>query len=506
MSEPVSSTLANQKPSPKFIALPSGPKHTTVADQAMLNQFDAERRLALLRIIAPSLLVISFIGLLFSIQTDIASGGMSSTLQAGFGMVGFAVASWATFRRRADLASFAFFAGIAGVIVLLLISDAVQSPLDVSTLPEFELLLLPILISGIFGGPRPVIATTLATVVFTFCMISFTQHTPALMSALASSSGPEAFTIPISLQLTAGMLMFAATYGYRRTQRELGDIRIAYAREKELEHLKDQFISSVNHELRTPIMALQGYIEIAQELAARGQISRQTHILERGADAADHLATLVRSALSVSRIESDAALAKPEIFALLPAILSTTELLDPREAGDRERELRIDIPANLSVFADQDHVRQVILNLLSNASKYSEAGTAIEISARILPPPKSSKSRSSKTAASTMVEIAVHDHGLGVPPDQIPLLFQRFVRLERDLASAVSGTGLGLAISKSYVEAMGGAIWVESSGVAGEGSTFFFTVPLAPDSSNSSDGGATDTADAANISVASSIP
>ncbi|MGO8946952.1 MAG: sensor histidine kinase [Ktedonobacterales bacterium] len=172
---------------------------------------------------------------------------------------------------------------------------------------------------------------------------------------------------------------------------------------------------------------------------------------------------------------------------MLLTVVATTELLDPREAGDRERELHIDIPEELAVFADLDHVRQVILNLLSNASKYSAAGTAIEISAHVLPP-RSAKGRSGKNTAAEMVEIAVRDHGLGIPPDQIPLLFQRFVRLERDLASSVSGTGLGLAICRSYIEAMGGTIWVESTGVPGEGSTFFFTLPRAPDGSSSAIG------------------
>jgi signal transduction histidine kinase len=232
-------------------------------------------------------------------------------------------------------------------------------------------------------------------------------------------------------------------------------------------------------------MALQGYIEIAQELGARGEVSRQVHILERSADAADHLATLVKSALSVSRIEADAAHANPQVFTLQRAVLDATRLLDPREAGERERELHITIPEELEVFADQDHVRQVALNLLSNASKYSEAGSSIEISARILPATLH-RGRTGKTAAPQLVEIAVRDHGLGIPPDQIPLLFQRFVRLERDLASSVSGTGLGLAICKSYIEAMGGTIWVESTGVPGEGSTFFFTLPRAPVDSTAS--------------------
>jgi signal transduction histidine kinase len=204
---------------------------------------------------------------------------------------------------------------------------------------------------------------------------------------------------------------------------------------------------------------------------------RQRQILERSASAADHLATLVKGTLSVSRIEGDAARANLTTFTLAPTVLAAIELLDPREAGDLERELHLDVPADLTVLADQDHVRQVLLNLLSNASKYSPPGSSIDIAARTLPLALSNR-RNSKAATHQMVEVRVRDHGLGIPPDQIPLLFQRFVRLERDLASSVSGTGLGLAICKSYIQAMGGAIWIESNGISGDGSTVIFTLPL----------------------------
>ena len=83
------------------------------------------------------------------------------------------------------------------------------------------------------------------------------------------------------------------------------------------------------------------------------------------------------------------------------------------------------------------------------------------------------------TTVPPMAEIAVRDYGPGIPPAQIPLLFERFVRLERDIGSPIVGTGLGLALCRAAIEAMGGEIWIERTGVAGEGTTVKFVLPLA---------------------------
>ncbi len=126
-----------------------------------------------------------------------------------------------------------------------------------------------------------------------------------------------------------------------------------------------------------------------------------------------------------------------------------------------------------------------MLNLMSNALKYSGPGAPIEITARVEQPVVVPHGwRRATIAAPRLVEVSVRDYGFGIPPDQAILLFQRFVRLERDIASAVVGTGLGLALCRSHVEAMGGHIWVESTGVPGEGSTFTFTLPLGTPASN----------------------
>lgn len=459
------------------------------AERAMLQTFDEQRRLALLRIIVPVLLIVVALAIPFAVQADVMGGTTNSSVQVGIGVVGFAIAFWATRMRRVNLASFALFAGVTGVVLDLLVTDGpIAGALDVSILPEFQLLLIPIAIAGIFGGPPLVIVATLIANAATISLILLTPHSAALDSLLGKSSGLVVFTVPLSMQFVLGALMVAGAYMLRRTLRELSDIRVAYARERELDRLKDQFIASVNHELRTPIMALQGYVALASELGTRGEIDKQKHMLRRSAEAAEHLARLVKSVLNVRSIEADAASMRLSAFALRPVVLDATHLLDPTDAGAQQRDLHLEAADSLAVRADKDRVRQVLLNLLSNATKYSPPGTPIEVSAHIVAPGRTGGQAGDRAGASrsgvassggAMVEIAVRDHGAGIPPDQAILLFQRFVRLERDIASRVNGTGLGLAICRAYVEAMGGRIWVESTGVAGEGSAFKFTLPAA---------------------------
>jgi signal transduction histidine kinase len=457
------------------------------AERAMLRAFDDQRRLALLRIIVPALLLIALLAIPFAVQADLMGGSTNSSVQVGIGIVGCAIAFWAIRARRVNIASLALFAGITGVILDLLVTDVlVAGALDIPILPEFQLLLLPIAIAGLFGGPPLVIFATVTANTATLALIVVTPHTAALDALLARPTGLVVFTVPLSAQLALGALMVAATFMLRRTLRELSDIRVAYAREKELDRLKDQFIASVNHELRTPIMALQGYVALADELGARGERDKQKHMLRRSAEAAEHLARLVKSVLNVRQTETDTATMQLAAFALRPAIIETSQLLDPADAGAQPRDLHLDVSEQMVVHADRDRVCQVMLNLLSNATKYSPPGTPIEVSARIVAPDVSHTTQATGTSRpdhssslASMVEIAVRDHGAGVPPDQAVLLFQRFVRLERDIASRISGTGLGLAICRAYVEAMGGRIWVESTGVAGEGSTFKFTLPAA---------------------------
>jgi signal transduction histidine kinase len=198
--------------------------------------------------------------------------------------------------------------------------------------------------------------------------------------------------------------------------------------------------------------------------------------------------------LDISALEASQPRIEAQAVALAPLVRAVLETFDPREVGElglevgayQAREATVEIPAELVVWADEGRVRQVLVNLLANALKYSAPGTPITISATVLDEqqrPRSQQtqhpsSRGQTASATGMARVSVRDSGLGVPPRDASKLFNRFVRLERDIAGPVRGTGVGLYLCRVLVEAMGGRIWVESAGVPGEGSTFNFTLPL----------------------------
>ena len=469
-------------PSPDSAAHDAAAGSTDARQHVLLTTLNAERRLQLLRLILPALFAVAAIAIPFAIGADVSTGGVTSSLQVGIGLVAFAIGFWGVLTRRVDLASSCLFLGVTGVIVYLLLSDGpLQGQMDTTAIPAFSLFVLCIVIAGIFGQPWHVLATTAATATFSLLLMLLTPHSPALMNALTRADGLSLFTVTIAAQLAVGILMYGATVGFVRMQRALADMQVAYEHERELDRLKDQFISSVNHELRTPIMALQGYLELARELGTRGEVRRQEQMLARGSEAADHVAGIVKDVLNVRNADVDVRTLHLAPFPVRHVVLEATRLVDPRQMGDSARPLTVHVPDDLIVNANEERVRQVLINLLSNAVKYSSPGSPIEVSAEVVEAvsdPQPGVLRWLARRPHQMARIAVRDYGLGVPPDQAGLLFGRFIRLERDIASPVVGTGLGLALSRSFVEAMGGKIWVESRGVAGAGSTFFFTLPL----------------------------
>jgi signal transduction histidine kinase len=287
--------------------------------------------------------------------------------------------------------------------------------------------------------------------------------------------------IPVALahQWLFALLMITIWRLFRRTVNEVG---VAYQRARQLDALKDEFIASVNHELRTPLMTMQTYLEVLrgpEQLPPEQMASALDHV----ARVNDSLVELVQSILSTREIDRQSEAITPRPVAVKQALDAAILLIDPRAAQQAPRDLVLDVPETLMVLGEGVRLQQVLTNLISNAVKYSPPGTRIEVRAQ---PAQDStataagRSRRHTQAEPTTVEITVRDYGHGIPPDQATLLFNRFVRLPRDLASKVTGTGLGLYLCRVQVESMQGRIWVESTGVDGEGSTFHVTLPMAP--------------------------
>ena len=233
----------------------------------------------------------------------------------------------------------------------------------------------------------------------------------------------------------------------------------------EVDRLKSEFVATVSHELRTPMTSIKGYVEILLMGAAGELNEQQSRFLEVVRENNDRLAVLVNDLLDISKIESGR-------ISLVRSPLDLEGLVDneldvlARKITEDHKEIRLekivepDLPR---VYADMERVRQILTNLLDNAYQYNMDGGRVTVRLK----------RSGEA-----VQVDVQDAGVGIPPDEQPQVFERFFRGESPLMLGVAGTGLGLSIVKSLVHMHGGEIWLESSGVYGEGTTFSFTLPI----------------------------
>lgn len=239
-----------------------------------------------------------------------------------------------------------------------------------------------------------------------------------------------------------------------------------------LNQLKDQFIVNVNHELRTPLTEVYGYLELLSEYQGQLDAAAQAQFLHRAREGCQELILLVNNVLDALAITEEVPPPQREVVPVAHLVCDILDHLDPRK--EQAERLHLDIPEQLTVWANEQLLRQVLRNLISNALKYCPNPAAVVISAALSHPGIQG------TTPAPQVCICVQDTGPGIPPAELPLLFQKFVRLKRDLSGTVRGSGLGLYVSKRFVEAMGGQIWAESTGIAGQGSRFYVKLPCPP--------------------------
>jgi signal transduction histidine kinase len=224
---------------------------------------------------------------------------------------------------------------------------------------------------------------------------------------------------------------------------------------------KSQFLANMSHELRTPLNAIIGVTEMLREDAEA--LKQDTEPLDRVLGAGRHLLALINDILDLSKIEAGRMEINLESFALAPLIDDVVKTIEPLAAKNGNQVAVHCDPAIGMMHADQMRLRQALLNLMSNANKFTERGT-ITIDAH-----------HGRENGGDWITFAVTDTGIGMTPEQMGKLFQEFSQASSTTASKYGGTGLGLAISKRFCQMMGGDITVESK--PDRGSTFTIRLP-----------------------------
>jgi signal transduction histidine kinase len=223
---------------------------------------------------------------------------------------------------------------------------------------------------------------------------------------------------------------------------------------------KSEFLANMSHELRTPLNAVLGYAELIQD-GIYGEVSAKMQgVLERIQQNGRHLLGLINDVLDLSKIEAGQLTLSPVDYSMRELVLdvvSATEAL----AAEKKLALEVDVPADLPHGqGDERRLTQVLMNLVSNAIKFTEGGS---VSIRA-------------TVADGGFLVAVSDTGIGIAPEDQKRIFEEFQQVDSSSTRRKGGTGLGLAIARRIVELHGGRIWVESA--PGQGTTFYFTLPL----------------------------
>jgi PAS domain S-box-containing protein len=223
---------------------------------------------------------------------------------------------------------------------------------------------------------------------------------------------------------------------------------------------KTEFLAVMSHELRTPLNAIAGYAELLR-MGIRGPVTaEQLEDLERIARSERTLLALVNDVLNYARMEAGQVDYADERVVVAALLADMETLVSPQLKAKNLQFTVGSCDPELAVRADGDKVQQILVNLMSNAVKFTAPGGSVEVTCE---------------GNATHVRIRARDTGIGIPPDKVQAIFEPFVQLDRSLTSTKEGSGLGLAISRDLARAMGGDLVVEST--VGRGSTFILTLP-----------------------------
>jgi len=293
-----------------------------------------------------------------------------------------------------------------------------------------------------------------ALLLFSGLIASMRRPLEELVAAAERLAGGD-----LSARVEVGALSETATLGAAFNDMA-AQLELEASQRDRLDRLKDEFVLTASHELRSPLTSVQGFAELLM-LERDTLTPKQVETVEIILDNCRHLVRLVNDLLDLTRSDAGKLAIELRPTELAPLIDDVVRTMRAQtEASGQELSERID-PALPPAEVEPDRIRQVLVNLITNAHEYSPEGANIGVTARV---------------SGAELEIAVIDDGPGIPAEQLDHIFERFTRGDAGLTQRVGGTGLGLAIAKSLVELHGGTIEAEST--PGRGSTFRFRLPL----------------------------
>ena len=240
------------------------------------------------------------------------------------------------------------------------------------------------------------------------------------------------------------------------------DLEVARAAAEDASRAKSPFLTTMSHELRTPLNAIGGYVQL-MEMEVQGPVTeKQRHSLDRIARSQRHLLRLVNEVLNLARIEAGRVDYAVEELAIAEVVASVVPMVEPQIAAAGLR-LESSVDPALRARADWEKTQQILINLLTNASKFTPAGGCVSVDAVALPEAR-------------RVHLRIADTGIGISAERLASVFEPFVQVHTGPTRRAEGTGLGLAISRDLARGMGGDLTAEST--PGVGSTFTLSLPL----------------------------